>query len=597
MSDAAMDAALSDYELERLANIRRNAAVLASLGLGQPGHDLIPNCNPRSSTSNKKRPVTERPEPSRKSSRIAAIPAPAVYVEVESHGGRVRLGGSDAKVVAKTAEHESALQQSPTNKARMTVASDEDPAPDSEDALFASERMVYELLREEKNSIARELDTAAYHVAQNRALMSMVRVLPQSCTELVECWGWGAAKTSAHGERLLGVLRAHIPSLQASREARVHAAAREAGDTEDEQGDGGSDDNDDTEALARRREQLAAAAEHRASRANASSDKRGEREVTVWLGEMPRSEDDLFAHEKEAFTALLEWKRARARELGYNDPCIICHNQTLCELVRTLPRTRPELLKCWGIGPKRAAQHGDLMIDAIAPFRDFLLAARPHGPLTDGDGPSAAAASEAEAEAQMATTSAVSETSLRLVSLTRTRRRAGEAVGRTSSSVRTSTPARAVLTSTVWREDAGAALASEHWGAQRELLNLPSCEWQGRRRRCARTNGCDACARYAAEGHLFSYAPMSQRMIDMLCSEGAYGSALEAHAAGWRWNAQPNHGQSSHAHQWWPPQKVVEEMLPPKTKLPLGTYKAIALLDQLFRGGKQEDESEGELVD
>jgi hypothetical protein len=38
-----------------------------------------------------------------------------------------------------------------------------------------------------------------------------------------------------------------------------------------------------------------------------------------------------------AFEALREWKRARARELGFSDPCIICHNRTLCELVRVLP--------------------------------------------------------------------------------------------------------------------------------------------------------------------------------------------------------------------------------------------------------------------
>jgi ribonuclease D len=582
MSTAALS--LSQYELERLDNIRRNESVLASLGLSQTGPSLKGISNPRSSVNNKKRPAQAQPEPSRRSSRIAAIPAPAVYVEVETNSGRVTLGGSDAKKVAKSAKSATS-----TEAGIKVVAEDDDPAPDSEDALFAGELTVYTLLREEKNVIAREMDTAAYHVAQNRALMSMVRMLPQTPAELVECWGWGAAKTSAHGERLLAVLIPHIPMLRVEREARAQAAG--AGDSGD-----GSDD-DEKEALASRRERMAAAAEERAAQARRPL--AGDGDVltstmaeAAWLSEMPRSEDDLFAHEKAAFATLLEWKRARARELGYNDPCIICHNQTLCELVRTLPSTRAELLACWGIGPKRVAQHGELMLEALDPFRDALLAARPKEPRSGAVGKNAFSGPLDTPSPRLPTTDS------------KTHRRAEAAVATPSiSSACAAAHSGAALAgatapqpplSSSWREDAGEPLASEHWKAQRDVLNLPSCEWEGRRGRCARVNGCDACGRYVAGGQHFSYAPMSQRMIDMLCSESAYGSALEAHASGWRWNAQPNHGQSSHAHQWWPPQKVVGDLLPPKTKLPLGTYKAISLLDELFREG---EESEGELID
>jgi hypothetical protein len=94
-------------------------------------------------------------------------------------------------------------------------------------------------------------------------------------------------------------------------------------------------------------------------------------------------------------------------------------------------------------------------------------------------------------------------------------------------------------------------------------------------------NSCEACARYVAGGKQFSYAPMSQRLLDVLASAGAYGSHREAHAAGWRWNASPNHGQSSHAHQWWPPQKAVQEHLA-GVKLPLGTYKAFDVVNAMF---------------
>ena len=70
---------------------------------------------------------------------------------------------------------------------------------------------------------------------------------------------------------------------------------------------------------------------------------------------------------------------------------------------------------------------------------------------------------------------------------------------------------------------------------------------------------------------------MSQRMLNVLASPGAYGSHAAAAAAGWRWHASPNHGQGSHAHQWWPPQQLVPE----GAKLPLGTYAALALIERV----------------
>ena len=72
---------------------------------------------------------------------------------------------------------------------------------------------------------------------------------------------------------------------------------------------------------------------------------------------------------------------------------------------------------------------------------------------------------------------------------------------------------------------------------------------------------------------------MSQRLLDVLRSPGAYGSAAAAHAAGWRWHAAPNHGSNSHAHRWWPPQAAVDAVLGPGAKLPIGTYKALEVLE------------------
>ena len=158
MSD---DAGLSAYELERQANIRRNEEVLVALGLKDAAAALIPTR--QAPTRTRKAPASRPAEqPSRKSSRIASQPAPAIYVADERANGRVTVGGKDA-----TAEQQRAA--SPEARAKP---SDEDEAPDSEELLHPNERRVYAALREEKNVIARELDTAAYHIAQNRALMA-----------------------------------------------------------------------------------------------------------------------------------------------------------------------------------------------------------------------------------------------------------------------------------------------------------------------------------------------------------------------------------------------------------------------------------------
>lgn len=88
---------------------------------------------------------------------------------------------------------------------------------------------------------------------------------------------------------------------------------------------------------------------------------------------IPGTIEDLRPYEKGAFFALREWKRGRAREMGYNDPCIICHNRTLVEMVRLCPADKEALVGVWGMGRKRLGQHGSLMLGALEPFRQKLL--------------------------------------------------------------------------------------------------------------------------------------------------------------------------------------------------------------------------------
>ena len=596
---------LSAYELERLENMKRNAAVLAALGLADSAAPLIPpKRSAKLSAVKRQLQPRELKVPSRKSSRISALPAPAVYVDTELANGKVTLGGKDAAVAVAQAKSDNGHEVQPSQD-------DDDPSPASEDDLFDGERevccgvcrtiepkkvafthaqlvldalhlfrQVFELLRVEKNRIARQVDTAAYHVAQNRALMAMVRCAPASTSELLECWGWGEAKVERYGEPLLGVLRPHLESLVAARRARRaarDAAADEvlsADDDDDDSGGGGggpggsaattrwtrknrsaSDAWDAAlDAMQLKGKDIRPAAVEAAEAAEAAG--RPDERAPV-----PSSVEDLLPHELPAYEALLHWKRTRAKELGYNDPCIICHNRTLCELVRRRPSTLAQLPRVWGVGPKRVALHGQLMLDALDPFREQLrsaLGSRHVPPVSANAAAGTAGGAGGAAEAADA-------------ARTKPERSGAPAAAggwRRSKARRT------------WHADAGEQLASEAWREQRDAL--PSGPWSERRRVCAEEGGCEACARYVADGQQFSYAPMSQRVLDVLASPGAYGSHLAAHEAGWRWHASPNHGQSSHAHQWWPPQAAVEVHMGDGAKLPIGTYKALAVLDAMF---------------
>ena len=596
-------AELSAYELERLANIRRNEEKLAFLGLGQGSTSLVPK---PAAERKPKRPPPPAREASRKSARVAALPAPVLYVESEL-SGRVRLGGADSTLAYKesaSAEPESALPVS-------DEPVEEDDAPASEDALYPSERAAYALLREQKNAIARELEIPAYHVAQNRALMSMARRLPESPVELYACWGWGEAKVGAYGERLLAVLNPLLLGLRAAKAERKAAKeAEEMGKAEEQASAAAAERAERAQARADAalfgddydsEEVLSAAADDDDDAASEASVAVGAKEAAEAAARaeaavalvLPLSPEDLHSYERDAFEALLAWKRARAKELGFSDPCVICHNRTLCELVRLLPASLPALQRVWGIGAKRAMQHGQLMIDALEPFRQALEARqRPVPPKQP----------KAKAKTQVQTQEAVLEEVTSVTSVrTAQRPRRGSAAsaespnadsagtdvggwsgGSASSGGSSSGKKAATRKTTTWREEAGADLASEHWRVHRVPLGLPACGWNGRRARCAHVHGCEACARFMADGRHFEYAVQSQKLLDMLSSPGGYGSMSAAHEAGWRWNASPNHGSSSHAHQWWPPQTAIDELLPLDVKLPLGTNKALALLDELF---------------
>ena len=588
-SSVSLMLSLSEYERERAENIKRNQEVLRSLGLIGPDRPvpMAASLATKPSSRPKRAPPPPR-EPTRRSSRNSGAPAPDYYIAEESANGRVITGGTHAQLTMLP--HVSASEQP------AAEPEDEDYTPETESDLHPNEREVYAALREEKNLIARELDCPAYHVCQNRALMAMARRVPSNRRELLDCWGWGESKVSSFGDRLLDALKPHAAGLLAAKDARRDAKIAIKVDEDDEMEEVPLPLRKKLRSSGATASEVAAAVRATAVPAIAMEAPKAEEDDEVLEAEededededggkararppLPEGIDDLFPFEMEAFQALLEWKRARARELGYNDPCIICHNKTLCQLVRLTPNTRAALRHVWGIGPKRIVQHGDLMLAALAPFRAALRARRPPEPTPIAE-PTARNASNAKVEPPLRAQRADAERDPQ----TAARATDDEKPPKTARAVTDEKPRRpGGVAGGAWREDAGASLASRQWSEGAEEHGWPSTDWALRRHWCATANGCAACAGFVADGEAFKWAVMSQKVLDVLSSSGAYGSHAAAHAAGWRWLATPNgpHPQRSHCHQWWPPQAVIDDYLE-GAKLPLGTYAAMGVLERMF---------------
>jgi|ERR1712216_819404 len=168
--------------------------------------------------------------------------------------------------------------------------------------------------------------------------------------------------------------------------------------------------------------------------------------------QLPECAMGLSDEEIKAFLVLREWKRQRGRELGYSNPCVICHNRTLCEMVQILPRNEDELLSVWGINPRRLEQHGAGMLQALEPFRGVLE--QQHHKRADEDVKLGGGAK-----------------------LSQDRR------------------------------------PHPHWVAEQKRAGLPTCAWEQRRCWCASEYGCRACESHGPEG---SWAVQSQALLNRL---------------------------------------------------------------------------------
>jgi len=241
---------------------------------------------------------------------------------------------------------------------------------------------------------------------------------------------------------------------------------------------------------------------------------------------LPRLESDLSDPvETNAFHIMREWKRARAKELGFNDPCVICQNRTLIEIVRILPSNEFELLKIWGIGKKRYEQHGILMLEALSPLRHELVEA---------------AAARASQQASSSSSSSADDT-------------------------------HAVESTLITGN--GECLTS--WTTRKERDDLPDCSWSARRRWCAEEHSCNCCIQ---RGPIASWGNACEGLFHLM-KEMYGGEEGRAREAGWRWFAQPKASNNfqSHDHRWWPPSSTMA-VLEVSEKVPMSTGKAKAVM-------------------
>ena len=107
---------------------------------------------------------------------------------------------------------------------------------------------------------------------------------------------------------------------------------------------------------------------------------------------LPLDVDDLRPAERHIYEELRVARNARARAME-RSMFIVANDRTLCEMTRAVPTTADELGALFGMGPKKLAAHGALLLDALRPHADALRA--DHAQATREAATAAAAAADA----------------------------------------------------------------------------------------------------------------------------------------------------------------------------------------------------------
>ena len=90
--------------------------------------------------------------------------------------------------------------------------------------------------------------------------------------------------------------------------------------------------------------------------------------------EWPVEKSDLTELEQTVCERLRAARNAKARAMG-RSMFIVCNDRSLYEIVRSVPASLDELRGLYGMGEKKVAAHGQLLLDALAPYADELHAA------------------------------------------------------------------------------------------------------------------------------------------------------------------------------------------------------------------------------
>ena len=241
---------------------------------------------------------------------------------------------------------------------------------------------------------------------------------------------------------------------------------------------------------------------------------------------LPIKEEDLYDEiEVNAFYIMREWKRARGRELGYVNPCVICHNRTLIEMVRCLPKTREELLAIAGMGLKRYNAHGELMLAALEPLRADLVEA---------------AKTREYLQPVPIVTNGQSEQMTNLI--------------------------------------LGNGEAHPNWILAQQRDDLPTTTWNQRRFWCANSNNCESCLKHGPNG---SWGSKCETLFNHMREMYGNNDLERCRSAGWRWFANPRPKTGDHLHKWWPPASTIYKLGVTSQKIPFSTGQAITMITNM----------------
>lgn len=87
---------------------------------------------------------------------------------------------------------------------------------------------------------------------------------------------------------------------------------------------------------------------------------------------LPIDADDLTSVERDVYEVLRAARNAKARAMQ-RSMFIVCNDRSMAEMVRTVPSTLADLGELYGMGPKKVADHGALLLDALKPHVPMLV--------------------------------------------------------------------------------------------------------------------------------------------------------------------------------------------------------------------------------